>query len=368
MIVNLPRQGPHHGEAIRTRIHQYRAPKLRRSWFFLLITALGTFVAYALAYAAFAMLCFVTIKTLSFPPPGYREVFPAFMAIAGPILWIWFMWRLPHRIEPHFQVRRRRLAAVEQHPQGASRFPHRVLEAAWYRRQGVSAAVASKLRRCPPGCVILVNYPGPGDTIPPIPADRAFEPVDIGDETELWALLELSQGAPIPKTTPPEGADSSSDVRPAWRRILGALWSVMSQTASVAGLLFWPVLLLLEAWRADGLERAFYLGIILILVGIPVLRGLLVERRWWLVPGGLVYRENRVWRKRTELKLFTPATTPLLLNWWSDAGFVVDGPRIRRFECGELAAWVTVAAWRSPGRTPTLEELRVLLVGSKRRE
>jgi len=346
------------------RIHQLRTPALGRSALYLIGTALGTLVAYLIGYLFFMAGFTVMEKCLGFPSDSTGFVVSLFAAILGPVLWIWFMSRLPYKFTARFRLRQQRLAAVQRHPEGTSRLPHRIVEAECYRQYQLSAFGAAGFRRCPPGFVMLLNYPGPGDVIPPIPADRAFEPVDINDEKELWALFESHQGAAAPETDPPADPETK-DAGPSWKQILLALWSLGAKIGSIAMSLLLPGLLLLSVWRSEGLARACYLGILLLLVAIPVLGGLLVERLWWLVPGGLVHRENRLWRKQAELRLFTPATTPLLLNWSNDQGYVVDGNRVRRFHCNELAAWLLVAAWRSPGRTPTLEELQVLLTGSK---
>ncbi len=349
------------------RIHQVHTPALQRSALYLVATAFGVLVAYLISCLLFMALFMVMRKYLGFPSDSTGFAISLFTATLGPVLWIWFMSRPPYKSSARFRLRGQRLTAVQRHPQGTNRLPHRILEAEWHRKHQVASATAAKLRLCPPVSVILTDFPAPGEAIPVITADRTFEPVDITDGTELMRLFEVAMADLLRKADDePPAADTDHSV-PWWRFILGNLRSCLAQLSAVAALLVWPGYMFYRAWASAGMERAFYLAVVLALVGIPVLAGLLVERRWWLVPGGLVYRENRLWRKKAELKLFTPATTPLLLCWRVQKGFVVDGAKVRPFRCSELAAWVAVAVWLSRARTPTLAELQTLLASGRPR-
>jgi hypothetical protein len=92
--------------------------------------------------------------------------------------------------------------------------------------------------------------------------------------------------------------------------------------------------------------------------GIAVLLvQLLIGRRWWVFPGGLLYRRDIAWRRKTYCRTFFPESTPLLLDFGGGIGFVVDDGRVRRFAMGEQTRWGLLAAWVSSARRPSRKEL-----------
>lgn len=96
---------------------------------------------------------------------------------------------------------------------------------------------------------------------------------------------------------------------------------------------------------------------------LPFLWGLLRGRTWWLVPGGVVYRDHRLWRKGVSVGLLTPCSSSLVVDM-DGAAYFTDRGRLRCCSWGlgdpdadARALAALLAAWLSRARTPTREEI-----------
>jgi hypothetical protein len=87
------------------------------------------------------------------------------------------------------------------------------------------------------------------------------------------------------------------------------------------------------------------------------------ERRWWLVPGGLVCRESRAWRNKLGVRHYTTRESALFIDMRGGYGIVADGRRSLRFASPGWTSWAVLTAWLSRARTPTREEA-LAFVGS----
>ena len=116
--------------------------------------------------------------------------------------------------------------------------------------------------------------------------------------------------------------------------------------------------------RLDALSSLWLLMIIPLLAAW--LRPLMRERTWWLVPGGLLCREFRMWRRHLDVSLFTAEDSVLFLEMKEGYGIVAAQGRTVRFDCPPHESWITwavLSAWLSRARRPTLEEARTFIEG-----
>lgn len=94
-------------------------------------------------------------------------------------------------------------------------------------------------------------------------------------------------------------------------------------------------------------------------LGLPSFIG---ERRWWLVPGGVIVREHRLWRRTMRAGLVRPQDTSIFVDFrTATALFLLNGSAcmIRLYK-GE-SAWAFIAGWISTARPPTDEEVLAFL-------
>lgn len=82
---------------------------------------------------------------------------------------------------------------------------------------------------------------------------------------------------------------------------------------------------------------------------------------WWVVPGGIAYRMQGSARRNVRFRLFTPANTPLSLDFRTGTASLVDSGRLIRFHFTFWTGWLMAATWFSSARTPTLEEVELFL-------
>ena len=278
----------------------------------------------------------------------------------------WLRRRSMHRAG-HRQDRLERLAT---HPTAAARVPHRLIELAYRRHLQRSFQFEGRLRLAcgrvladaGEGWLIVVR--GPKTAPPPLPApsDAAFEPINPAepDEQLVW-LLRRS----YPDAFADETAKAASERSVASRRrgILTTLRRVAARIATLLGWawLAWIVYAMLFPRRVPGgwVYRIIFVWLLL----LPFLWHLVRGRTWWLVPGGVVYRDHRLWRKRVVVGLLTWRGSSVMIDVDGTAYFS-DRGRLRRYHWGRAdrkadAAGVAalLAAWLSTARTPTREEV-----------
>jgi hypothetical protein len=191
----------------------------------------------------------------------------------------------------------------------------------------------------------------------PAPNAVSFEPVDIvHDADQLSWLMRMNleqQGLTIPPSEPP----ADEDPRPTVRKALSAFRVFLRRWES---LIWWP-LLLIWFWKAGWTMKIITLAFVIPGVFVHWILPLFRERRWWLVPGGLICCEFRFWRKDLTVKIFIPAETPLLLEAKTGQGFLLDHGRVLKFRCTPTTSWVIASGWISTARTPSLDEVRAFL-------
>jgi hypothetical protein len=94
-------------------------------------------------------------------------------------------------------------------------------------------------------------------------------------------------------------------------------------------------------------------------VGYVLVRRIGTAGKWLLVPGGVVVRRERIWSRRAELRLFTPADTLLLLTpeppGWR-ATLSDESRRVSRL-LTRVEATALLRVWQSPCPPPPADRL-----------
>lgn len=102
------------------------------------------------------------------------------------------------------------------------------------------------------------------------------------------------------------------------------------------------------------------LAVIAISMTVAAYRYLVVGRQFFLVPGGLVRLENGLLFRTPRLALHTPGDTSLVM--YREGGvFLLTEGRASFVSTDTSMLQGLLIAWLSTARTPTMEELRMLL-------
>jgi len=279
---------------------------MRSAWE-LVVLAVGTLVAFVVSAAALPVFLWL-ISGPNAAWPQWLVALPLLLAVAGAAAWVFLFARRPYRMaDRHRPFRAERLGLVMGAPAAVSRFPHRLIEHALRRRPVSARGLLPLLRRIPPGQVVFANLPNA-----PKPTRNAvsFEPTGITHDVEqLNWLLRMNleqQGLPAP---PPE-TPIDENPRPTVRESLTALGAFLQHWQ----VLLWWAVAAVYFWKAGWSIKVVLLLAATYSVFTRWILPLLRERRWWLVPGGLVLREFYFWRKDVKVKLYRPADTPLFMD------------------------------------------------------
>jgi len=250
-------------------------------------------------------------------------------------------------VAPH-QRRIDRLRLLLSNPAAKQRLPHRKVEHFLLGLAGTEHKLERILPGLPPGTVVAVN--SPSDLRIRVSAnDIFFEPMPVNELPDLeseseWPDIELKSQRSVLK---PEGKS------PGFRGDLRAL----------GGIVFWLYILLLPVlavaklggWGGAGLWKP--IGFLVVGFALHLVSREVAGRRWWLVPGGMIFRDHRSWRRTTRVGMVTAESSPLIVHVGADFGVVMHQGRAVRFDVPESAGWCVVAAWISTAPRPTRKEI-----------
>jgi hypothetical protein len=204
-----------------------------------------------------------------------------------------------------------------------------------------------------PGTVIVAEGPmhdGPWPTL----CDVQFEPVPVTDDSEeLQLLVRQNFESGGISAFDFEGPVADNGIRARLQRWISSPFGKLIREIALAGLL--GKVLFHSDW-CTGALLSFGL-----LSWVYANSGLVVTDDWWIVPGGLAYREQRPWKRHVHIQLFAGKTTPLLLNLREFKAQVHDGNATRTCSLTGLSAWLLIASWTSVLRSPTSDELSAVL-------
>lgn len=263
--------------------------------------------------------------------------------------------------------RHARTQAAEVLPQRTSEDLHPAAEAiveryvrsAYARPQIMTGGVRALVDAARLGTVILAGPAPEGFVVEPIPA--AIEPVAL-DQTDT-AYREL---AGLDSGSNKAAALMSTRSRRRSVRILSRSWHFMRTTGRWIGAGLLMIMVVIEgliSLRAGTVTAGFLFWTALALTRVPsIRRGLAASTRlpnWFLVAGGLIHRK-RSWFRGDRLHLFTRSTSALFIYAGIDGQChfgVADTDAHRLYRIAEDQMLMLLAAWFSPARPPTAEQV-----------
>ncbi len=250
-----------------------------------------------------------------------------------------------------------RLAKISKHPNGSTRLPHRQAESEMRRIRPTKARLKKALARIPPRHVLYLNYPLRPSSQLPTSNDVPFEPIDIAadDEQLNWLVtMNLESGPQLPEFDQPKKKGRWPD---GIKALLAVIFRLLYILMMIGAILGGGYDLFFGKWSSESFAFLFYAAIFSGGFIIP----LFVEKKWFLVPGGVVMRESRLWTRNDQINVYTPNTHGILFDAESRTVALLDGTRLYRFQSDEDVTWPTLAAWLSTARTPTDQEIHTFL-------
>ena len=266
--------------------------------------------------------------------------------------------------------RTRRLAAISQHPDGIRRLPHRVLEHHLRRAVFISECHMRRvINQAPPGTIIMLDGPDIQELVALRGESLDFEPLGLSPPDDR--LLELF---PWNAKKPPKEAYQTSVGGLLKKRIPDAL-----RLLKTCGLiLLWALGFIYIAWLVRKLilwpgvtlrELVYTPNFWFPVAFVAALLRLFWERQWWLVPGGLLRRDYRLWRRGLQAQYFRAKESVFLVDCRSLGSTITIYIPLKR-RCG----WVVLPRWYLPGilwgllsraRPPTEDEVQSFLDGGQ---
>ena len=292
------------------------------------------------------------------------------VALIGPALFaVWVDGVRRRRIMGRTRVRHDRLLRLAAREGADRRLPHVRVELA-YRRQDeralqwprrLSDELRHVLTECGPGWMIVVRRGKTTFPPLPIPTDAGFEPLNLAEPSEqLDSLLQTSYAKtdlPRDLRCGPEGSRSRPMRATRWWRAFAARGGPVVSWAWLGFMMF--VVLHPRNTPSGDDYRIMVAGFLL----LTLLAGLAAGRTWWLVPGGVVYRDHRLWRKGVRVGLITRRDASVIIDLSGQAYFAVRGRLVAYPWGGQKpaqragASAALLAAWLSRARIPTREEV-----------
>lgn len=211
------------------------------------------------------------------------------------------------------------------------------------------------MRAVPPRTVIVVNRPANMER--PVGAKRFFEPIDIFEDMgRLFDVLDEEACLEESKI------NKTSDMSATGPALSGRIWAILFSTLFLSWV-GWGAYKLYLWITGSGKVGAALSAIMLCFILANLLSSALWQRRWYLVPGGLVQTKDKLWKKRRTFTIATPESSPLFLHLGGDYGLVVSSGYFSQFLFGESTSFAILSGWLSTARRPTMEEIAAFVEG-----
>lgn len=256
-------------------------------------------------------------------------------------------------------ARLRRLRGLATEPAARQRLPHRIAELALLRK---SEDYTTALAAMPPGSALVIRAPnalrfGVHTALP-----FAFEPVVLSDMAALGRLASPDAGDVLPhrpRRTP--------------RRLRrGAVRLRGVSSGLLLALLLIPIIggmLLARQIFGGEIPIWFMLIVWAVVIALPfVLVRWVFNQGWWLVPGGILFAQWPLWRRRRQAVWWPAARVPLIMIC-DNRRVPREAPQVRLPDAKQHAATVTVSAavvlraWISAQGVPDAEAVTEFLGG-----
>jgi hypothetical protein len=186
------------------------------------------------------------------------------------------------------------------------------------------------------------------DLTPVRPIKESFEPIPLDETGNLFSQLEPDAGQ--------NSTDAPATTSSLMRNIrLGGGWLMI---APFSLLLLMGVIESIRSKRISPNLIQWSVMTLIVLLGIG--KGAQRSRfQWFLVPGGLVVRRTRRWKKEWQIELYKRAESVLVLRssnriW---AAHVANPEHNAKASMTQREAQMLLRAWLSPLPTPPLEQL-----------
>ena len=346
-------------EAPRLRVHYVWKPRQHRRYPWYTRRWLAFAVTFVLAsVGGTGLLTFLLLLIQS--QAGWGPLVPVWVIPAGLLV-------LYHRARQraYWRHRARRLDAILRHPEGPRRLPHRVWEREEYRLFPSPRRQRRRLRDHPGSCVIVIN----GDRLDSMPRPRPvavpFEPISLATEDERagWLVLKTLQEMDAldeESTQELEGLMSGELITPLPLKIkagVSAAWSI-AWTLAVIGFIGWSMY--------GFIVGRFGAAQVVVLLLIVVFTALFFQKAlfgldYWLAPGTLICRRQRLWWRNARVRWCRPEQTVLVIQCdkrdeWRE--FQVFAPGwAGQWSLPKDLDWALLAGWLSTARRPTREEI-----------
>ncbi len=346
-----------HSNSPPPRVLRIWLPSRKVSWYMLVVLAVGVLVSYAMAVAMLAVAIVMPFEMLDRTPPGFLVPVAWLLAMIGPYPWIRIFnrWQHRRRIKPT-RHRCARLAKVLEAKESIVRLPHRYIEQLMRKKSASTKPMKRALLALNPGTVIIANGSRLHDLPRLTPNDISFEPIDlIEDEGQaIWlvrANYEAQNLAHEEYMSTEEETEEGSPGHLYWQ---AQFWT--DRFMGVAILLMFAAGPLL--FDNDPIIKWLLISSLTLLAFAALFGELFTERRWWLMPCGLFYREHRFWKKELRIKLLRATDTPLFLNLELGQALVVDDGKVRSISISPSMGLAILAGWISTAHTPTEQEIQ----------
>jgi len=272
------------------------------------------------------------------------------------IIFLWLMFRARNQSP---KGRFHRLSRMLAHPRASDRYPHRAVERF---HRSVFPPPRRKLRRLlktlPKNTSILTNGPKHVDAALPAPSDTFFEPAGIHEESEYMDIIRLGYDEMMPYPDTDEDHSENRKGRRApisfWiRRIGGMITSLMGMAWFL-----WSLIL--------GIYDKDYLFIIMCIYGMLIFLGicmipLFYANQWWLIPGGIIGREYRLWKKRLNIRIIRASQAASFYDMCQKKLYITHAGRVITLSLQPIQYLAFLVGWFSTARPPSEEEIRSFL-------
>jgi len=253
---------------------------------------------------------------------------------------------------PGARLRHRRLSLLKRNNRLHRCHPRLEFQAALLTPFRTSGRIWRAVSPLPAGSTMAVGFPLEYQFARPVPNEIGFEPIEMDEPNDqMRALLEMNLAAGgiayAEKIEPPKVSKLARNSQSRRRKPTPSdlLWLL-----AAIGFSLW-------IWQARGTFPFFYFFMMTSGFALSHARSLVDPRRWWLVPGGIVYREARSWRKKMKVGMVTPENSPLFVHYEEGYALVRVNTMTLRIGCPDWTGWCVMAAWMSTAARPTKEEV-----------